>query len=696
MQQTDLCKYVDVFFGNGETDRFFEDGLASKWFYIKALCGNTIPHAVLPFGKMSVGAYSGGYPTGYGMHYPNSCGGIQKLGEIHRIKGFSHLHNSGTGAIRYYYNYVLTTPFYGEDISVIDEGQPLENEEARPGYYKAKLGDILCEMTIEGGVAIHRYTFGSDGGRIAIDFSNNGLSKVFGEDYYSDVKEPEIDIVSNNEIVFSGEFSGVRLYFCVRAECGSPNVKKFEKYKPIETESASDIASPLGVVFDFAGNSFLLRVGYSTISYERARKEVENSSSSFESAAENAYEVWNQYLSAFKINTDDDELKQKFYSCLYHSLVKPCDMNGESVLDISGDTVTDFATFWDQYKTALPLIYMCYRKMSDRIVRGIINISRTLGKIPCSLGLADVFPCEEQAKMLGVLSLCDAYHMGVESAKVDVIEECVERELAREDYASFLKDGIFERYTHILDVTDACLDVADITTNSELKSRLLNLAQFWRNAYAGDGLMSDDSKYYEGDRYTYSFRIQKNMEERVALAGGKERFSSMLDSFFGFNGESVKQLTYIGANKEISQSKYHRFEGFNNECDMETPYAYIYVDRHDRLCEIVHECVRRSFGSGTGGLPGNNDSGGLSSLFVWNVLGIFPISGSGEFVIGAPQIDRADIELATGKTLSIRVNRKAKQQIYVECVEWNGAVIQNYRISMRELMRGGVLQFYMK
>ena len=129
---------------------------------------------------------------------------------------------------------------------------------------------------------------------------------------------------------------------------------------------------------------------------------------------------------------------------------------------------------------------------------------------------------------------------------------------------------------------------------------------------------------------------------------------------------------------------------------METPYAYIYADRHDRLCEIVHECVRRSFGSGTGGLPGNNDSGGLSSLFVWNVLGIFPISGSGEFVIGAPQIDSADIELATGKTLSIRVNRKAKQQIYVECVEWNGAVIQNYRISMRELMRGGVLQFYMK
>ena len=50
----DYCGLVDVFYGNGEVDHFAGKGLASKWFYIKALCGNTIPHATLPFGKMSV------------------------------------------------------------------------------------------------------------------------------------------------------------------------------------------------------------------------------------------------------------------------------------------------------------------------------------------------------------------------------------------------------------------------------------------------------------------------------------------------------------------------------------------------------------------------------------------------------------------------------------------------------------------
>ena len=143
----DPCKYVDVFYGNGETDRFFDDGIASKWFYIKAQCGNTVPHATLPFGKMSVGAYSGGYPGGYGTHYPNTCGGIKKLSEKQTVRGFSHIHHSGTGGIRYYYNYAIASPFYG-DVENSRRFHPIENEWACPGYYSAVLYDTRCELTV--------------------------------------------------------------------------------------------------------------------------------------------------------------------------------------------------------------------------------------------------------------------------------------------------------------------------------------------------------------------------------------------------------------------------------------------------------------------------------------------------------------------------------------------------------------------
>ncbi len=692
----DLTKYVDVFYGNGETDRFFDDGLASKWFYIKALCGNTIPHAVLPFGKMSVGAYSGGYPTGYGTHYPSSCGGIRKLSDTPGAKGFSHLHQSGTGAIRYYYNYAVTTPFYGDDISKISECVPLKNEEGCPGYYKATLRDVTCEMSVDGGVAIHRYTFAADGGRIAVDFSNDGLDRCFGERFSSQVSEPKLEIISNDTVAFSGIFSGVKLYFCVKVEGAAPKIRLFEQYKESDEAILSDMISPYGAVINFEGKTALLRVGYSTVSYEKAKNEVEQSCLSFEATVEKARSVWNSYLSVIKLDSDDEGLKRKFYSNLYHSLIKPADMIGETVLGVEGDTVTDFATFWDQYKTALPFILMCYPEKGERIAKGIINISRTLGKIPCSFGLSDVFPCEEQAKMLGILTLCDAYHMGVRGVDVKDIEDCVEREFARQDFSEFLSNGTFERYTHILDTTDACLCVSEITENAELRHRLTVLAENWRNAYADDGLMSENSNYYEGDRYTYSFRIQKNMEERVALAGGKENFARMLDDFFGFHGDSVKQLTYLGADREIAENTYHRFEGFNNECDMETPYAYIYADRHDRLCEIIRESVFRSFGFGRSGLPGNNDSGGLSSLFVWNTLGIFPVSGSGEFLVGAPQIDSAEISLNNGKRLNIEVHRENSNQIYVDSVFLNGQRVENYKISTGDLMNGGVLQFFMK
>jgi putative alpha-1,2-mannosidase len=270
------------------------------------------------------------------------------------------------------------------------------------------------------------------------------------------------------------------------------------------------------------------------------------------------------------------------------------------------------------------------------------------------------------------------------------------RELARDDYAEFLRDGYFTRYTHILDVTDACLNVAKITQDESFQKRLLQIAPFWKNAYAEDGLMSSDSAYYEGDRYTYSFRLQRNMDERMRLCGGKKNFALFLDRFFGFQGERVKQITHIGAFEEIHRTHHHRFEGFNNECDMETPYVYIYADRHDRLCEIIHECVSRSFGEGKGGLPGNNDSGGLSSMLVWNTLGLFPVSGGGEFLIGSPQIEGARIALSSNAHLYIKVHRESPEEIYVKEVKWNGKRIEDYRISVSEIMKGGTLSFYME
>lgn len=694
----DYCKYVDVFYENGEVDHQNKTGLASRWLPIKALCGNTIPHATLPFGKMSVGPYSGGYPTGYGNHYPNCCGDIKKLFGGNMAYGFSHLHQSGTGAIRYYYNYAVTTPFYRyvEDRDIYFE---LKNESARPGYYSCEIRNIFCEFTVSGSVALHHYRFGSGRGRIAIDFSNDGLYKNFGEEYYGTVKDARVEKVAENKVYFSGLMSGVRLYFCALFEGDISNLGLLEDNRCLDENVyvAAEGKHKFGVVADLTHREISLKIAYSTISCEDADNSIKGVTGSFEEVADKAYEIWNKHLSVINITTDTRAINERFYSNLYHSLVKPCDMTGENVLGVKGDLVTDLATLWDQYKTLYPLIFTFYPDMGKKLASGIVNISRSLGKIPCSLGISDVFPCEEQAKMLGIFALLDAYYSGWSEGDSSLIDECIGRELSREDFKVFLETGFFERATHILDTTDACLNVAAITEDKALRKTLLKLAENWKNAYdKEDGLMSRDSRYYEGDRYTYSFRLQANMEERIQLAGGKERFVKMLDSFFGFGKERSKPLNGVGAGEEAEKAYYNRFEGFNNECDMEAPYAYIYADRNDRTCEIVHASITDSFLSGSGGLPGNNDSGGLSSCYVWNVLGIFPVAGKGEFLIGAPHIKKAELSLSSGNRLEIEVNGLSKNRYIVSSAEFNGNKVENFIIKTADLMKGGRLVFNMK
>ena len=689
----DYCKYVDVFYGNGEITEFPETGLASKWFYIKALCGNTTPHAVLPFGRMSVGAYSGGYPTGYGTHYPNSCGGIKKLWDKMKIRGFSHLHESGTGAIDYYYNYAIAVPFYGR-IEKINEYYDFENETGVPGLYSVEFNDVLCRVTTNADTAFHSYKFKKAGGRLAVDFSNDGLSKVFDNRYNAVPQECNVIKKDESTVYFSGILSGIKLYFCVKAFGKNIGAKIFTG----DFESSctklykSEANCAFGALFDFDGSEIELKVSYSTRDFDSAEKQVNALGAAFDETAASAYAVWNKYLGAIDIETDDETLKGKFYSNLYHSLIKPVKLTGESVLGVEGETVVDFGTFWDMYKTALPLIFALYKTEGEKITKSIVNISRTLEKIPCCFGLTSMLVAENQAKMLGILTLCEGYYHGLCTA--EEIDECLKRELEREDFVRFIEEGDFERYTHILDSADACFDTAKITRDEDFKAKLLTLYKNFEKAYDESGIMSENSPYYEGDRFTYSFRLHPFMEERVALSGGKEKFAKQLDTFFGFNGESLKQVTDTEmAWKILAETHHHRFEGFNNECDMETPFAYIFADRHDRLCEIVREAVKVSYKTGRGGIPGNNDSGGLSSLFVWLCLGLFPNTGSGRFLIGCPQVDGAKITLSNGKTLTVKANRRTKESFTVKSVSFNGKKIENYQIETDKLLEGGEMVF---
>lgn len=130
---------------------------------------------------VSACAYSGAYPTGYGRYAKNTEGVPEEMFDRMQASGFTHFQQSGTGAIRKYYNYVRVTPMV-QPLDDLGQSWPLHDETAEPGYYAATLETgIRSEITVGDKVAVHRYTFPrSTSSRVVIDMSCGGLAIELG------------------------------------------------------------------------------------------------------------------------------------------------------------------------------------------------------------------------------------------------------------------------------------------------------------------------------------------------------------------------------------------------------------------------------------------------------------------------------------------------------------------------------------
>ena len=143
-----MLEHVDPFIGTAATDLPAPYGLAATWWWPKPQVGNTHPGAAFPFGMVSASAYSGAYPTGYGRYELNTEGVPVELYDRLIASGFTHFQQSGTGAIRKYYNYFRVTPML-EPLDSLGDAWELAEERAEPGYYACTLSSgIRCELTV--------------------------------------------------------------------------------------------------------------------------------------------------------------------------------------------------------------------------------------------------------------------------------------------------------------------------------------------------------------------------------------------------------------------------------------------------------------------------------------------------------------------------------------------------------------------
>jgi putative alpha-1,2-mannosidase len=111
---------------------------------------------------------------------------------------------------------------------------------------------------------------------------------------------------------------------------------------------------------------------------------------------------------------------------------------------------------------------------------------------------------------------------------------------------------------------------------------------------------------------------------------------------------------------------------------------------------VVHAAINNMFGLGRGGLPGNDDSGGLSSWYVWASLGLFPIAGQSLYLLNAPSFAQsrlafADKELVIDAPGFVEPVAGGSVQ-YVQDATFNGERLDRTWLTGRELHRGGHLQ----
>lgn len=702
MKTNNYSDLADPFFGTETTVFPPKTGLASTWFFPKAQTGNTHPGACLPFGMVSVCAYSGAYVTGYGRNDMNYNGQPPLLFSENTATGFSHFHQSGTGKIGSYYNYFLVSPSPGPD-APFNTRYTLSAENASPGYYAATLRecDIRAEFTVGACGAIHRYTFPAHTKpRIGVNLAAGGLAAT-GQT----VKPSEATItLRDNGFEGYAVLDGIPIYVCgmlrqrqvpARLFAGS----QYHGDKTLSFTAGQPPPESFGVAFEAdAGeeNRYDLFLAFSLRNAAQARENLSSlSRRSFEETRATAATDWEHHLARIQVTGEETDCRL-FYSALYHSLIKPCHLNGETP---SGKTrhpfFADFATLWDQYKTAIPLILTFYPDTGSRMVNSLLATADTVGEFSNAILLSrDMTHCAAQARGLTHHVLADARIRDLPGINWQSALDLMIKDLEKESNRDFHETGIAHPFTHTLDLAGAAFCTAFIAAaqgDTALRDRVWAWTSRWKNVYdPGTGILGS-SKYYEGGAWNYSFRLLHNMAARIALHGGEARFINDLKRFFGYGAPPALQQVDPKDSECMARGfALNRFEGFNNEPDMETPYAFMYAGRHDHTCEVIRSALQHQFHPGRGGLPGNNDSGGLTSAYVWNAIGIFPVTGQPVMLIGSPIFESIRLTLPHSD-LRIIARGASDRNLYVQSATFNHRPLEKPWLTTREFLNGGDL-----
>ncbi len=198
--------------------------------------------------------------------------------------------------------------------------------------------------------------------------------------------------------------------------------------------------------------------------------------------------------------------------------------------------------------------------------------------------------------------------------------------------------------------------------------------------------------YTETNGWNFAFHAPHDPQGLVNLYGGKAALEAKLDAFFATPERSTGS---IHEEMEARDGRWGQW-GLSNQPSHHIPFLYNAAGAPAKAQKIVRGALQRSFvGSEIGqGYVGDEDNGEMSSWFILNSLGLYPLqTGSNQLVVGSPLFPKTTVRLPGGKSLVINAPGNDATNVYVQSLAVNGAPYTRTSIDSKIFRTGGTLDY---
>ncbi len=489
------------------------------------------------------------------------------------------------------------------------------------------------------------------------------------------------------------------------------------------------------------GEAITVRVGVSLISPEQARRNLEQDmpEADFDRIAGRAKSQWERQLARIDIQGGTEAQRRTFYTALYHAVQFPhmlqeIDASGKMIhwspydgKVHPGEMIADTG-FWDTFRAQFPLLTILEPKKDAEIIRGMLDAYDEGGFIP-------KWPNPGETNVMigthGDSVIADAYVKGIrdyDAAKAyaairkDATEKGTGVFQARSGIEDYIKLGYVPYDRGVRESVACTLEyayddfavarMAKALGKDEDYKLFMARSKNYRNVYDAQvgfmrGRKSDGSwiepfdplawggVYTEGNAWQWLWSVQQDIPGLMELMGGRDAFIKKLDALFATT-TAFKTGGYGHVIHEMTEAKMEDMGQYAhiNEPVHHVAYLYDYAGQPWKTQRLVHMIEDRLYRPGPAGWLGDEDTGQMSSWYIFSALGFYPVNpGQPIYALGSPLFDRATIHLENGNTFTVEAARKAPGDIYVQAATLDGKPLDRAWIAHAEIIKGGVLRF---